>query len=42
LSLASDVFKAMLLGHFKEANMDPDEPIELKNVSPNAFDKAMR
>jgi BTB/POZ domain len=43
LSMASDVFKAMFFGHFKEATMGPDEPILLDyNVDPLVFKFAMK
>jgi BTB/POZ domain len=42
LSMASDVFKAMFFGHFKEATMGPDEPILLDNIDPLVFQCAMR
>jgi hypothetical protein len=41
--MASDVFKAMFFGHFKEATMGPDEPILLDyNVDPQVFQFVMR
>jgi hypothetical protein len=30
----------MLYGHFKEANLGVDEPIELLGVTPEAFESA--
>jgi BTB/POZ domain len=42
LSVASDVFQAMLYGNFKEGKMGPDRPIPLVNVDPQVFDCAMR
>ena len=42
LSLASDVFKAVFRGGFKEAKMGPDEPILLKEVDPSVFECTMR
>jgi BTB/POZ domain len=42
LSLASSVFDAMLFGHFREAQLEPDEPILLDKVSPQAFRCAMK
>jgi hypothetical protein len=42
LSLASSVFDAMLFGHFREAQLEPDEPILLDKVSPKAFRCAMK
>jgi hypothetical protein len=40
--MASDVFKAMFFGHFKEATMGPDEPIVLDAVDPQVFQFVMR
>jgi len=40
LSVASDVFQAMLYG--KEGKMGPDEPIPLFKVDPQVFECAMR
>jgi hypothetical protein len=41
--MASDVFKAMFFGHFKEATMGPDEPILLdSNIDPLVFKFVMR
>jgi hypothetical protein len=42
LSLVSKVFDAMLFGHFREAQLEPDEPILLDKVSPQAFRCAMK
>lgn len=42
LSTASCVFAKMLFGHFKEARLGVDEPIQLHGVKPEAFECAIR
>jgi len=42
LAIASSMFEVMFCSNFKEAKMDPDEPIVLDDVTPEAFDCAMR
>jgi len=42
LSACSPVFERMFNGHFKEANMGPDEPIRLDRIDPDVFESAMR
>jgi hypothetical protein len=36
------VFETMFNGHFKEAKMGPDEPIQLDKIDPDVFESAMR
>jgi hypothetical protein len=42
LAMASSAFEATFCGNFKEAKMDPDEAIELEDITPETFDCAMR
>jgi len=42
LASASSFFHKMFDGAFKEATFGKDEPITLENVTPAAFDLAMR
>jgi len=42
LAAASPAFDRMLFGHFEEAKKGSDEEIEIKGVSDEAFDAAMR
>jgi hypothetical protein len=42
LSVASNVFQAMLYGNSKEGKMGPDEPVPLFDIDPKVFDCAMR
>ncbi|XP_059487056.1 uncharacterized protein LOC132203357 [Neocloeon triangulifer] len=42
LAKASQVFAALLFGHFKESSKEKDDPITIQDVSPTTFDLAMK
>jgi BTB/POZ domain len=41
LSGCSLVFETMFCGHFKEAKMGTDDPIQLDKIDPEVFESAM-
>jgi BTB/POZ domain len=42
LAIASKVFEVIFAGNFKESKLGRDNAIELDDVTPEAFDCAMR